>query len=342
MGNPVLTVFGEYEKNVTKDVYIEGQLDLPIEIWGQRGKRIAEADALVSLNQAGVDVARATALARAVRSYGQVTVALEKRRVLREAIASARTEAEMYQARVEQQDATMRDAQLATMEVARNEVLLVEANADLQDGLAQLHRITGQQFDPESEPGTTEAPDGLALAERAPDAETSPLVREARAEASYHTRVSERAGAEGKMPFSLVARGLRSDLGEARFGGGVSIGIPLFQYNQAERARADADAERARTNSVIQENALEALLDGLERELIQLREARKILESTALPAAEKAVSAAEEIQRAGKGDLLPILISRRDYAALRLRRLEIIAREWIAVSNLVSITGTEP
>lgn len=144
------------------------------------------------------------------------------------------------------------------------------------------------------------------------------------------------------MPFGVILRGARGDLGEARFGGGFSIGIPVFQYNQGERARAAAEAERARITADIKQRAIEATRAGLERELIQLRDARRILETVALPAAREAVGAAEEIQRAGKGDLLPVLISRRDYASLRLRRTEILAREWRVVSNLVAITGVEP
>lgn len=341
LGNPLLTVFAEHGRGVTEDIYIEGQLDLPIEIWGQRGKRIAESDAFIAYNQAELEVARASSYAEAISAYGQVLVALEKIEVLEDAITSAQTEADVYRARLEYQDATQRDTHLAAMEVARNQVLLVEAHAELQEGLAKLHRLTGEYYDAQAGAQDPTAPDALLLRDQVP-LENSPSVRSSKAQASYYSRVSERASSEGKMPVSLILRGLRGDMAEARFGGGLSIGLPFFQYNQGERARAEAEAERARISATIQERALETALLGIERELKQLKEAFRVLEETALPSARNAVTAAEEIQKAGKGDLLPVLISRRDYAALRLRRLDILSRQWLAVANLVRITGVTP
>lgn len=342
LGNPQLTVFAEYGEGATRDVFIDGQLEVPIEIWGQRGRRIAEADAFIDYTQASLEVMRAESIAQAIEAYGQVTVSLDRLGVVQDAIVVAKAEADVYTARVEQRDATVRDSHVATMEVARNEILLIEARADLQDGLAQLERLTGTRYAPEGSSGSAIPPDDAlswAQRERASDA---PVVRESKAEASYYGKVGERAAAEGKMPFSVLLRGGRGDFAETRLGGGFVLGFPFFNYNQGERARAAAQAERARRTAAIQERALEAVIAGVRRELEQLREARRILDDVALPAAGQAASAAEEIQRAGKSDLLPVLISRRDYAALRLRRLDILAREWRAVGNIVRITGTQP
>jgi cobalt-zinc-cadmium efflux system outer membrane protein len=343
LGNPVITSFAEHGKGTTRDVYVESQLDLPLEIWGQRRKRIAEANAHVAHAEVGLDVARATALGWTVEAYGSVAVALERLRVIDDAIAAAHKEAELYRARVELQDATLRDAHHATMEVARNEILRQEAEADLQAGLGLLRRLTGREFVADAPPAEGAAPPMPATLERASAAaQSAPVVRESLAEAAYHERVGERARAEARMPLGLVARAARGDMAEPRFGGGVSLGLPLFQRNQAERAQAKAAAERARRTSSVQQRALEATLLGLSRELEQLSAARRILEETALPAAAAAVRAAEEIQASGKGELMPVLISRRDYAALRLRRLDILAREWRVLGDMTQITGVQP
>lgn len=342
LGNPVLTAFAEHGSGVTEDVYVEGQLDIPLEIWGQRRKRIAEVEGLVALAQAGVDVARASALGETANAYGQAVVASERVRVLQSAIEAAQSEAAVYQARVAMQDATMRDAHVATMEVARLESLMIEARADLASALAALSRLTGLKLAKDAVAKTPEPPDEQTLIAEAHTSDDAPVVRESRAEAEYFARASKRAASEGRAPFGLLLRGVRGDMAEARFGAGFSVGFPFFRRNQGERARAAADAERARRASEIQEAALSAAAQGLERELEQLREARRVIESTALPAAREAVEAAQQIHAAGKGELLPVLISRRDYASLHLRRLDILARQWRAVADLITITGLTP
>jgi outer membrane protein, heavy metal efflux system len=144
------------------------------------------------------------------------------------------------------------------------------------------------------------------------------------------------------MPFSLIARAAYGDSGEARFGAGFAFGIPIFQKNQGEVARAKASAEQSRVVAEASRAALEALLQGTGAELSELERAVETLEEVALPAAAAAVRASEEIQGAGKSDLLPVLMSRRDYAALRLRRLDILSRSWSALARVVRWKGVQP
>ena len=57
------------------------------------------------------------------------------------------------------------------------------------------------------------------------------------------------------------------------------------------------------------------------------------------PRSVAAVDAAVAMQRADKNDLLPMLTSRRELGLLRLRRLDLVAREWTITSELVAISG---
>jgi cobalt-zinc-cadmium efflux system outer membrane protein len=54
------------------------------------------------------------------------------------------------------------------------------------------------------------------------------------------------------------------------------------------------------------------------------------------------VDAAVAVQKAGKGELLRVLMARRDLALLRTRRLEMIRREWSIVSQRVALSGELP
>jgi hypothetical protein len=70
--------------------------------------------------------------------------------------------------------------------------------------------------------------------------------------------------------------------------------------------------------------------------------ALSLVTASALPAATRAVSAAAETHRAGKGDWLSVLVSRRDLSALSLRRLELLDKSWSLLGELAEMTGESP
>lgn len=343
LGNPDFVVFGETGNadgsNVTRDVFIDGTMTLPWEIWGQRGKRIRESEAYTGLAQASLGSQTAGALATAVNTYGAIVVSHARIDVLKDTIQIADDEAEIYRARTEAGDATLRDSRVAMVELARNRVLLAEAEADLKMSFAALTRLSKKNFAPH--PGISPEPPWRRPPPPSGNPEL-PTVKQSQAEAEYYRRSSDRARAEGKMPFGLIFRLGRGDFGEMRLGGGLAFALPLFRRNQGERALAEANAEQAEAVAAIEKQALEAALEGALLELEQLEDALLVIDRDAVPAARDAVQAAEEIQRAGKSDILPVLISRRDYAALRLRRLDILGRMWNALGRIVLIRGIEP
>jgi outer membrane protein TolC len=156
LGNPYLEVTAERgDKNVTKDVAINGALWLPLELSGQRQSRGREAEDFVSLHAAFVEQARARAAARLVRAYGSTVVAVERRAVLSELLNSARAEAQLIAERVKNGDAVARDASLAAVEAARHEVLLAETHAELLRARSELSELLGRDL---SEPTLPASP----------------------------------------------------------------------------------------------------------------------------------------------------------------------------------------
>ena len=83
-------------------------------------------------------------------------------------------------------------------------------------------------------------------------------------------------------------------------------------------------------------------IEVLERQLVELGRTVEIVTRSALPAANRAVQAAVETNRAGKGDWLTVLVSRRDLSALSLRQLELLDRTWVVLADLVEMTGEVP
>ncbi len=85
-----------------------------------------------------------------------------------------------------------------------------------------------------------------------------------------------------------------------------------------------------------------ATIEGLTAERREVRRALAELATVAEPAALASVEAAAATQRAGKGELLQVLIARRDLALLKARRLDLLQREWTILSDLVTLTGDLP
>ena len=99
---------------------------------------------------------------------------------------------------------------------------------------------------------------------------------------------------------------------------------------------------RAVSESEVQRRSLAAALRGYHTELKQVRSAIDEIGSIAGLTAQAIVDAAIEMQRAGKGEYLRVLVLRRDLAVLRARRLDLVKRLWSITADIVAITGEAP
>ena len=336
IGNPYVEVLGRAPPSGPYGQYsVDSTLWLPLEVAGQRSTRIAESEALITFQQKSLAYRQVLAVAEAVRTYGKVSVDAERWRVLEVLLEVARKEAVSYEERYKAGDATLRDARLAELELGRYGFMLEEARADVTAGLSELGRLTGETYT--MPPGALDAPPALDVVLAA---ERSPVLAVSKAEATYYARAKDRAEREGVAgALSIMLNAGRDELGGPRIGAGVAYAFPIPRRNQGEQARADAERQRALTELEVNRRVLVARVKGLAEELERVRRALDILSSQAEPAAVAAVEAAQEMQRAGKSDLYPVLTSRRDLGLLRLRRLDLVLREWTILGELTAITG---
>lgn len=342
VGNPFLEVKADRgTQGVTKDITIDASLWVPVELAGQKQGRGREARDYVRLHEALLEQARAIATGRTVRAYGSLAVATTRARVLQEILAGARAESEHYSARLAAGDATERDAALAALEAARHEVLLSETHGDVVRSSGELWELTGWALSADAvlDAGVP------ALRPRRPltghDVRT-PTTVALEEQARYYGSSVERLRKEAWAPLSLGLTGGRGDYGEARFGAGVGYAFPVFRANQPERARAEAERARALEELSLRRELIARRIGLLERELVEVGRAIDLVTSSALPAAARAVNAATETHRAGKGDWLSVLVSRRDLSALSLRRLELLDKSWSLLAELAAMTGESP
>lgn len=342
LGNPLLEVKVQgATQDVVKDVNIESALWLPIEISGQKSRRGREADDFVELHAALLEQARAVACGRTVRAYGALVVGASRFRVLTELAANAQSEARYFAERMAIGDATERDSALAAVDAARHQMALSETRSELLRVVSDLFELTGRRVSTE---GVSEAlPPGFSGTLRAPPSvERSPLFRVLSAQAKYYGAARDRLESEGWSPLSVGLLAGRGDVGETRFGAGLAYAFPTFRANQGERARADAERVRALDELSLRRELFARRAGLLTSELSELGRAFEIVTHAALPAAERALAATSETYRVGKGDLLSVLVSRRDFSALSLRRLEILDKSWQLLGDLVEITGELP
>jgi cobalt-zinc-cadmium efflux system outer membrane protein len=342
VGNPALEVKVDHgTQGVTKDITIDASVWLPVELAGEKQTRGREARDFVGLHEALLEQARAAATGRTVRAFGALAVAMARARVLTELLGVARAEASHYSERLAAGDATERDAALASLEAARNDALLSEAEVDILLHAGELAELTGRSIERSSR--LVEIPPTYAPKRSTVElAKTMPSARVLEAQARYYASAGERLKREGYNPLAFGLTGGRGDFGEARFGGGVAYAWPLFRANQPERARADAERARALEELNIRRELVVRRVVLLEDEIRGLGRAIEVLRGSALPAATRAVQAALETNRAGKGDWLTVLVSRRDLSALSLRHLELLDRTWLVLAELVELTGELP
>lgn len=343
--NPYLEVFVDRGgAGATRDVAVQANLWLPIEMAGQRSRRIAEVDALVAWQKTRMESTQFVASGEAVRAYGDVLVAAERTRTLTDIVQVASAEANFYEQRLQAGDATLHDERLARVELGRTTILLEESRADLVRAKMRLARATGRNFD-EPDPGFVVAappPEEVTAGEAIRTAAKSVHVRASENEADFYARAKDRASIEAHVPVNVIVTAGRGDLGEARFGAGLSWTFPILRRNQGEQARAGAERARALAEADVMRRLLGQTLQALQAERIEVRRALKTLESLTEPAARDSVDAAVVLKSAGKVDSLRVLTARRDLAMVRLRRLELLARDWSILGDIVALTGELP
>ena len=198
---------------------LQANLWLPVDLSGQRGRRVSESEALTSWQRTGLEANAAIAEGKALAAYGAVMVAMERARFLSALVLAAKDEATYYEGRFKHGDSTVREAKLAAVEVARNNVALEEVRADLTRALTQLAALLGVPWlaDPT---GPLESPPVHVWADvektAAELAVKSPSVLAAAREADYFYTVRRRQAREAHAPVNFILSAGRGEMGDAR------------------------------------------------------------------------------------------------------------------------------
>jgi cobalt-zinc-cadmium efflux system outer membrane protein len=318
----------------------------PIDIAGQRGKRIEEAERFIHWKKIGLVNAHALATGDVVSAYGEYVVSWARVDASTAGEITAREEAKYFQGRFEAKDTTLYEKSVAEAEVARWVQARAETELRVANARARFGQLTGIV-----EPG--KPPQNASIlppplrgawddAQIARVADRAPIVSRFNAERSYWEASIERYERERIPPVSFELIGGRGGVGEVRFGVGAVITYPITRRYQGEIARA----EQGRWNAIRQLDLYRSIvisrLRAARDAIASVSKALEELDKNGIPALERAVQTSVESFRAGKVDLTRALLARRDLATARARRLDLVESVWRAYADLVIFSGELP
>jgi len=352
IGNPYVDIQLEQGLNTARpgvpglELQAIGYAYFPVDIGGQRGARIDEADRLIKWRELGVTDARGIASGEAVAAYGEILVGGARITEANVGEQTARDEAKYFAGRLEAKDTTVYEKSLADAEVARWVQSRGEAQLRFSAGRSRFAQVTGSlDIDPPAA-SVAVAPPRLsgswddAFVARVVD--RTPVVARLVAERTYWDSSVDRYKTERFPPvaFELIAG--RGELGEARVGGGVVLTFPVTRRYQGEIARAEQGRTSAVTRLSLYRTVVEARLRAARDAVVTVNKVIEELDQAGMPALERAVSASVEGFKLGKIELTRVLLARRDLAIARARRLDLIEAGWRAYADLTVLSGDLP
>jgi cobalt-zinc-cadmium efflux system outer membrane protein len=314
---------------------------VPLEVLWLRDRRIAAARAAAEsvgdrLVQGGLELIRDVRVA-----YADLFLARERVRLLEESARLWDRIADLADARVRAGEASPLDVTTARIDAmrARGEAERAIHDADLTE--QRFRNIMGLtdnsvaiRLEPQRSAAASTRPTTLPAASAPSIVPVEPLVDEAlstrpdlvAADAAVDAARKRAATARGEVfTFAFVAdANERGDHGwEA--GPGMRLQIPVFNQNQGNIARADAEVERAERHrqTVRNQAALEVRVS--HRRIRQASDDLDAWGGRIRPALEDAVTAAEKAYSGGGVALLVVLETNRQLVDARIREVQAVA-----------------
>lgn len=318
--------------------------DQPLEIWGQRGRRIDEAKQELSLTEIEIGTTQrevrknireayySAALARAFTL--QQTKATDLAHRLRD-IAKARFDAgDIPQLEVMQADVGVAKAD-ADLEVTRQEerVAFSKLSALLNEPSSTLWEI-GSPL--ETAPATVAINDVVQRAIGA-NYDILHLQQEANVERSKAAllraerlpEISIEAGADFNSPpdFQVGARGQ------------LTVGVPIFNRNQGELAQSAANLAALEGQLLAKKRSVTGDVDAAFYDLASKQTQVSLYHDKVLPAAQQVEALAEESYRAGRANILEVLNAQKDIQQTEHEYLQALFDLQQAFAELEELVG---
>jgi outer membrane protein, heavy metal efflux system len=344
--NPILSFeIGPRRLDTVTETSFMARVEQPLDLFGQRGMRLASADKAIVLSQSQRTAIRAAVRAQTRLTYVAILASRRREGVARLRLETGQRTLRAARERVRVGAASQVESYLAELELGRAEQGLIRAERETMELVAELRELI--DLPPWQSVALTTSLGLPAVRDRSVDA----LVRRARERrADFLALQNERHLAEAEIerlrreryPTIGLAFTMQRDLPtDTWYGVGLSFAPPLAHRNQGAIAQASAGRQRA-----------EALVDvasrGIERQLRRTMESAAsrrrelaLSEGGLVRSAERARDLIQEGWRAGKFDLFRVLQAERELLESRLAQIDAWAAVWAAEIQIDLAVGEE-
>jgi outer membrane protein, heavy metal efflux system len=345
-GNPLLMFdVGPRRQDSSTLTSFQLRLEQPLDLFGQRGVRLAAADQAVALSQSLRAAIRAAVRAQVRLSYVAVLASQRREVVSRQRVETTKRTHAAARDRMKLGAASDVEHLLAEAELGRAQIALLRAEQETTQLVADLRELLDL---PANQPLSLTT--ALDLPPTRSTALEALVARARKQRQDLQALRGERRLAEAEIRrlqrerFPLVSLALtvqRDTPSDSWYGVGLSFASPLFHRNQGAIAQARALRERADASVDVTTRSLEReLRRALDAAAARRREVA-LYQQSVLGAAERARDLIGTGWRAGKFDLYRLLAAERELLESRLAAVDAWAALWKAEIEIDRATGEE-
>jgi len=318
--------------------------DQPLEIGGQRGRRVDVANQEIALTDVEVRTVEREVRRKTREGFYGVALAKGSTAQFERALALAQRLQDIAKARFQAGDVPELEVFQADLQVSRAQADVEVARQRERTALSALNALL-------NEPPETQWEIAGSLEDLPPDSQLADLIQRAAAanydlqhlaqelkvEDSHHALLRAE-----RVPDLDVQAGVdMNSPGDYRFGprGQLSIGLPIFSRNQGELAQSAATENLLQANITAARRSVSGEVEQAYYTFASFQTEVRLYQKTLLPMGRRLESLAEESYRAGKENFLFVLDAQRNVQQLEQEYLTSLFELQTAFAELEEIVG---
>jgi outer membrane protein, heavy metal efflux system len=317
---------------------------IPLEIGGQRGRRLDVANAEVSVTESLIETVSRQIRRRVREAFYNLALARGVTERRESALALANRLRDIAQARFDSGDIPQLEVFQADLEVARAQTQIEVARTQELSAANELNVLLNEPADSvwdlgdviEMLPPSVTLPDLIQRAS-ASNPQLQTLLRELTAEEARHSLLrAERLpnlGVEAGVDFNAppdFRRGARAAL---------SLDVPVFSRNQGQLAQSEAQQRALLATIAAARLAVAGSVGAAYYEYAARQREVTLQRDTLLPAVQRIETLAEDSYREGRETILFVLSAQRDMQQIQLDYLQSLSTLQAAFAALEEIVG---
>ncbi len=332
-------------------------ISVPLELFGQRNRRIERARAEIVLKEAEIAIRRREIVSRIVSDYADALSAFREIKILDEIIDIDLQTVRFVQIRVNEGETAPLELSLLQTEVERLRVQRQFVEGRLQTAITKLKYFAGVSYEQPlrlreelptatfpSLPPSTEVAIAIGLKSR-------PEIRVAELEEQLGNAGLRLIRAEAKPEFSAFTKFSLSrstiDLPTGSFPQdrdrnllfGITIGLPVFDRKQGEKAEAAIAIRQAQERRTFAEGVIKNEITIAFQQLETARKALIALETNVLPRSRENIETIRQVYRIGELKITDLLLEQRRLIDANRDVTETLTKKYKAEADLYIALG---